>query len=87
MTRDVASLTGLKEGTIVVGGAGDQAAGAIGNGIVKDGVVSSTIGTSGVVFAYTKEPKLIKKVEFILSVMQYQIHGMLWELLKELDCH
>ncbi|HBH3641826.1 TPA: xylulokinase [Clostridioides difficile] len=61
VTRDVASLTGLKEGTIVVGGAGDQAAGAIGNGIVKDGVVSSTIGTSGVVFAYTKEPKIDKE--------------------------
>lgn len=48
-----AALTGLVEGTPVVGGAGDQAAGAIGNGIVKSGVISSTIGTSGVVFAYT----------------------------------
>ena len=47
-----ASLTGLLEGTPVVGGGGDQAAGAVGNGIVKPGVVSSTIGTSGVVFAY-----------------------------------
>jgi xylulokinase len=36
----------------VVGGGGDQAAGAVGNGIVKPGIVSSTIGTSGVVFAY-----------------------------------
>jgi xylulokinase len=46
-------LTGLFEGTPVVGGGGDQAAGAVGNGIVKAGIVSSTIGTSGVVFAYT----------------------------------
>lgn len=46
-------LTGLKVGTIVVGGAGDQAAGAIGNGIVRPGVVSSTIGTSGVAFAFS----------------------------------
>jgi len=46
-----AKLTGLKVGTPVVGGAGDQAAGAVGNGIVKSGLVSSTIGTSGVVFA------------------------------------
>lgn len=53
ITKDVAKLTGLKEGTIVVGGAGDQAAGAVGCGIVKPKVVSSTIGTSGVVFAYT----------------------------------
>jgi hypothetical protein len=42
-------LTGLPEGTAVAGGAGDQAAGAVGNGIVKPGVISSTIGTSGVV--------------------------------------
>ena len=48
-----AELTGLNVGTPVVGGAGDQAAGAIGNGIVKTGVISSTIGTSGVVFAYS----------------------------------
>jgi xylulokinase len=54
-------LTGLKKGTIVVGGAGDQAAGAVGNGIVKPGVVSSTIGTSGVVFAYTDKLSIDKK--------------------------
>ncbi|MDP4093758.1 MAG: xylulokinase [Bacillota bacterium] len=53
VTKQVAQLTGLKEGTPVVGGAGDQAAGAVGNGIVKPGVISSTIGTSGVVFAYS----------------------------------
>ncbi len=46
-------LSGLRVGTPVVGGAGDQAAGGVGNGIVKAGVVSSTIGTSGVVFAHT----------------------------------
>ncbi|SKA81625.1 xylulokinase [Caloramator quimbayensis] len=53
INKKAAELTGLKEGTIVVGGAGDQAAGAVGNGIVKKGIISSTIGTSGVVFAYT----------------------------------
>ncbi|OQB15250.1 MAG: Xylulose kinase [Firmicutes bacterium ADurb.Bin193] len=51
VTRRAAELTGLPEGTVVVGGAGDQAASAVGNGIVKSGIVSSTIGTSGVVFA------------------------------------
>ncbi|MCX7841456.1 MAG: xylulokinase [Clostridia bacterium] len=54
VTRNVAEVTGLAEGTPVVGGAGDQAAGAVGNGIVKPGVISSTIGTSGVVFAYSQ---------------------------------
>lgn len=52
VTSKAAKLTGLPEGVIVAGGAGDQAAGAVGNGIVKKGVVSSTIGTSGVVFAH-----------------------------------
>ncbi len=56
-----AQLTGLKEGTPVVGGAGDQAAGAVGNGIVKPGVISSTIGTSGVVFAYTDKVSIDPK--------------------------
>ena len=51
-----ASLTGLAEGTPVVAGAGDQAASAIGNGIVERGVVSCTIGTSGVVFAHMDAP-------------------------------
>ena len=52
VTEEAASLTGLAAGTIVAGGAGDQAAGAIGNGIVREGIISSTIGTSGVVFAH-----------------------------------
>lgn len=52
ITPRAAELTGLKPGTPVVGGAGDQAASAIGNGIVEAGIVSCTIGTSGVVFAH-----------------------------------
>jgi len=43
--------TGLKEGTPVVGGGGDQASQAVGTGIIREGVISSTVGTSGVVFA------------------------------------
>jgi xylulokinase len=56
-----AELTGLMEGTPVVGGAGDQAAGAVGNGIVRPGVVSSTIGTSGVVFAFSEKVSIDPK--------------------------
>ncbi len=52
ITPRAALLTGLQPGTPVVGGAGDQAASAIGNGIVEAGIVSCTIGTSGVVFAH-----------------------------------
>src|SRR5262249_29637712 len=48
----------LAPGTPVVAGAGDQAAGAVGMGIVSPGMVSATIGTSGVVFAATDRPAL-----------------------------
>ena len=54
--RAGADALGLSEGTPVVGGAGDQAAGAVGNGIVKPGIVSATLGTSGVVFAHGDSP-------------------------------
>ncbi|WP_148592700.1 xylulokinase [Aquisphaera giovannonii] len=47
--------TGLPVGTPVVGGGGDQPAGAVGNGIVRQGVVSATMGTSGVIFAHADE--------------------------------
>jgi xylulokinase len=47
---------GLPEGIPVVGGGGDQAAGAVGNGIVTSGIVSATLGTSGVVFAHSDQP-------------------------------
>jgi len=56
-----AEATGLLEGTPVVGGGGDQAAQAVGTGIIAEGVVSATLGTSGVVFAasdtYRVEPE------------------------------
>ncbi|MGC1719864.1 MAG: xylulokinase [Isosphaeraceae bacterium] len=48
--------TGVPKGTPVVGGGGDQPAGAVGNGIVRQGVVSAMIGTSGVVFAHADQP-------------------------------
>jgi xylulokinase len=56
-----AVASGLAGGTPVVAGAGDQAAGATGMGIVRPGAVSATIGTSGVVFAATDRPALDTK--------------------------
>ena len=53
ITEEAASLTGLKAGTPVVAGGGDQAAGAVGMGVVEPGIVGLTVGTSGVVFATT----------------------------------
>jgi xylulokinase len=52
VTPAAAALTGLAAGTPVAGGGGDQAASAVGNGIVEPGIVSCTLGTSGVVFAH-----------------------------------
>jgi xylulokinase len=52
------AATGLQKGTPVVAGAGDQAAGAVGMGVVSPGTVSATIGTSGVVLAATDHPAL-----------------------------
>ncbi|MCH7747974.1 MAG: xylulokinase [Acidobacteria bacterium] len=58
VTARAARDTGLPAGTPVVAGGGDQAAGAVGMGIVRPGTVSATIGTSGVVFAATDRPVL-----------------------------
>ncbi len=52
-----ARACGVAAGVPVVAGAGDQAAGAVGMGIVQPGAVSATIGTSGVVFAATSRPE------------------------------
>ncbi len=53
-----AKHTSLKVGTPVVAGAGDQAAGAVGMGVVGAGTIHATIGTSGVVFASTDRPAM-----------------------------
>lgn len=54
--REAAEATGLPEGIPVVGGGGDQAAGAVGLGLVDEGRVSCSVGTSGVVFAASDRP-------------------------------
>lgn len=55
LSAEAARLTGLSEGTPIIAGAGDQAAQAVGCGIVREGVLSTTLGTSGVVFAHSDE--------------------------------
>ncbi|MFW5986342.1 MAG: xylulokinase, partial [Halanaerobiales bacterium] len=56
ITREVAEATGLKTGTPVVAGGADNACGAVGSGIVKEGRVMASIGSSGVVLAQTNTP-------------------------------
>lgn len=55
ISDEAARLTGLLPGTLVVGGAGDNAAAAVGTGVVVDGKAFTTIGTSGVVYAHTDQ--------------------------------
>jgi xylulokinase len=56
VTNEAATATGLRPGTPVVAGGGDQAAAAVGVGAVEPGIASLSLGTSGVVFATTDGP-------------------------------
>lgn len=55
VSAEAARLTGLPEGLPIAAGGGDQAAQAVGCGIVREGILSATFGTSGVVFAHSDE--------------------------------
>ncbi len=57
LTPQAAKQLGLSTECKVVGGAGDCAAGAVGNGVVRKGVLSTSIGTSGVMFVHSDEPQ------------------------------
>jgi xylulokinase len=58
---EVAAKLGLSTETAVVGGAGDNAAAAVGTGVVREGTAFTTIGTSGVVFAHTDKVSIDPK--------------------------
>jgi xylulokinase len=58
ITAEAAAVTGLRAGTPVVAGGGDQAANAVGVGAIAPGVVALSLGTSGVVFATTDGPSI-----------------------------
>ena len=62
ITKKIAKLTGLKEGTPVVGGGADNTCGAVGTGVVKQGRVLASLGTSGVIFAHTDEVRIDPKM-------------------------
>ena len=57
LTPAAAKALGLTTECKVVGGAGDCAAGAVGNGVVKQGILSTSIGTSGVMFVHSDQPQ------------------------------
>lgn len=74
VTEEAAALTGLKVGTPVAAGGGDQAAGAVGVGAVEPGIVGLTVGTSGVVFATT--PSALIEPEGRLHAFCHAVPGM-----------
>jgi xylulokinase len=74
VTPEAAALTGLRPGTPVAAGGGDQAAGAVGMGAVEPGVVSLTLGTSGVIFATT--PSALIEPEGRLHAFCHAVPGM-----------
>jgi xylulokinase len=74
VTQEAASLTGLKVGTPVAAGGGDQAAQAVGVGAVEAGIVGLTVGTSGVIFATT--PSALVESEGRLHAFCHAVPGM-----------
>lgn len=74
VTTEAASITGLKAGTPVAAGGGDQAAQAVGVGAVEPGIVGLTVGTSGVVFATT--PSALIEPEGRLHAFCHAVPGM-----------
>ena len=73
-----AEATGLRAGTPVVGGGGDQAAGGVGVGAVEEGIVALSLGTSGVVFAGANSP--IYEPEGRLHAFPHALPGK-WHLM------
>lgn len=78
VTPEAAGVTGLSSGTPVIAGAGDQAAGAIGVGAVEPGIVSLSLGTSGVIFVSTSTP--LVEAEGRLHAFCHAVPG-LWHLM------
>jgi xylulokinase len=78
LTKAAAAELGLSSDCVVVAGAGDCAAGAVGNGIVNRGVLSTSIGTSGVVFVHSDEVQVDPRGR--LHTFCHAVHGK-WHLM------
>ena len=78
LSAEASGQTGLSQGTIVIAGGGDQAAQALGTGIVKAGLCSVTIGTSGVVFTQTDRHR--EHPEGVLHSFCHSVHDQ-WFLM------
>ena len=78
ISSGISELTGLSTSTIVVGGASDNGAAAVGTGIIREGKCFTTIGTSGVVYAHTEKMVLDKlgRVHTFCSPVPNEYHVM-----------
>jgi xylulokinase len=75
---EVAAELGLSTDCKVVGGAGDCAAGAVGNGIVKQGILTASLGTSGVMFCHSDQPEY--DAQGRLHTFCHAVHGK-WHMM------
>ncbi len=78
LSAAAAEATGLRAGTPVVAGGGDQSANAVGVGAIRPGIVALSLGTSGVVFAATEEP--FTQAEGRLHAFCHAVHDR-WHLM------
>jgi xylulokinase len=78
LTREAAAELGLSTDCVVVGGAGDCAAGAVGNGIVTQGTLSTSIGTSGVMFVHSDQVEI--DPEGRIHTFCHAVHGK-WHMM------
>jgi len=78
LTAESAKLLGLTTNCLVVGGAGDCAAGAVGTGVVQSGILSSSIGTSGVMFVHSDQVEI--DPEGRLHTFCHAVHGK-WHMM------
>jgi len=79
VTATAAAATGLRAGTPVVAGGGDQAANAVGVGVVSPGIMALSLGTSGVVFAATDRP--IHEARGIVHAFCHAVPGR-WHMMS-----
>ena len=68
LREDIAQEWGMKPGIPVVAGGGDQPTGGVGMGIIEEGIIGSTIGTSGVIFGCTEKPFVDREKRAVMSM-------------------
>jgi xylulokinase len=80
VSKGASLLCGLKEGTIICSGSGDNQCGALGAGVLEEGHASMSLGTSGVLVVGSKKPLLLKDMGLMvgraLAPNLYELEGI-----------